>query len=553
MTVAPRAPERNARAQPDAGPALARWEAVAARYPFADRDAVGPVSLALRRGERALLLGPSGCGKSTLLRALTGLSPAGADPALTGRTTLFGRDARARPAACWADTVAFLFQDAEETLCGFTVEDEIAFAPENRALPPARVAALTAGAMARVGLPEAWRRRRVATLSGGEKQLVALAALLAQDAPVAIADEPTANLAPKAAARMSALLLGPDGPAATLVVDHRIGSAVERIDRAVALGPDGRATAEGSPRAVFADAGERLEALGVWTPLASCLHRALGRAGLVLPPPLKVNEILRAVDGLAPAGRARARRVAAGFAPEPPHAARKPAMARLDRVDCAPPFGPVVLRGVTLEIRPGEALGVLGPNGAGKSTLAACLAGLAPLRAGRRHGPPGAVAFQNPEVHFIGGTAREQLLLSGAPAAGVDAALAAWGLADVADRHPFALSQGQKRRLALASITATDRWPLVVLDEPTAGLDARGAAAIGAQVARLAGEGRALAVVTHDMDFALAVCARTIVVTEGGVLAEGPTAALLRDRALLARAGLAAPEAGPLLDWLERR
>ncbi len=541
MTAAPPAPDAP----------LAAWEGVAARYPFAARDAVGPVWLALRRGERVLLLGPSGCGKSTLLRALTGLSPEGVQPALTGRVTLRGRDARERPAAAWATEVAFLFQDAEETLCGFTVEDEIAFAPENRALPPDRIAALTRDAMARVGLAETWRRRRIATLSGGEKQLVALAGLLAQEAGVTVADEPTANLAPAAAARMAALLLRPGGEGAALMVDHRFGPWLQDVDRVVVLGADGALLAEGSPRAVFARAGDALDAAGVWTPLASRLHRALGRAGLSVPPPLTTPELLAAVDALPPHDRPAARAALEGLAPAPPPAPpAAPPIVALAGADCAPPFGPAVLRGVTLAIRPGEVLGLLGPNGAGKSTLAACLAGLARLRGGKRSGPPGAVAFQNPEAHFIGADARDQLRRSGAPPERIDAILAVWGLEEVAAQHPYALSQGQKRRLALASITATDRWPLIVLDEPTAGLDARGAATIAAQVARLAGEGRALAVVTHDMDFALSVCHRVALLAGGGLVAEGPAREILRDAARLERAGLAPPEAAPFLAWL---
>src|SRR5690606_18381644 len=109
--------------------------------------------------------------------------------------------------------------------------------------------------------------------------------------------------------------------------------------------------------------------------------------------------------------------------------------------------------------------------------------------------------------------------------------LSSWGLAGLGERHPFELSQGQKRRLALAALTADDRYRLIVLDEPLAGLDARGAVQVEADIARLRREGRAVAVVTHDMDFALRVCPRSIVVGEGKILAEGATSALLAEKA----------------------
>ena len=142
-------------------------------------------------------------------------------------------------------------------------------------------------------------------------------------------------------------------------------------------------------------------------------------------------------------------------------------------------------------------------------------------------------------------------LPQGADSAAIQAVLSQWGLGHVATRHPFELSQGQKRRLALACLTATDRWPLLVLDEPTSGLDARGVRAITGAVRKLAGDGRALAIVTHDMDFALGVCDRLVVLDDGSIVAEGPARAILRDAALLAHADLARPSIVPLLTWLE--
>lgn len=517
-----------------------RCEGVAVRYPFGSRDAVGPLTLSVARGERVLLLGPSGCGKSTLLQALTGLIPAALPGERRGQLHLFGQPVESRRPADWAGQVAFLFQDAEQTLAGFTIADEIAFALENRALPPAEIATRVAEAMAQAGLDTDWQGRRIATLSGGQKQLVALAAVLAQQAELMVADEPTASLAPAVAQIVADLLLAPGKT--VLIVDHRLGPILDRIDRVIVLGRDGQRLAEGPPGAIFASHGAALAAQGIWTPLATRLRLALQAQGVTVPDLVQVADLVAHL---------------------PPHADLAPLLlpppcpigaetVRLDRVDCAPPFGPVVLRDVSLGLRAGEVLGILGPNGAGKSTLAACLGGLIPPRAGQRTGPPGAIAFQNAESHFTAETTQAECLAMGVPAADAPALLVGWGLEHVATQHPFTLSAGQKRRLALALLTATDRWPVLVLDEPTAGLDHAGTTRIAGHIRRLAAAGKALAVVTHDADFALAVCDRVIVLAGGAVQADGPARTVLRDAALLSRCGLAPPEAAPLLDWMER-
>ena len=209
------------------------------------------------------------------------------------------------------------------------------------------------------------------------------------------------------------------------------------------------------------------------------------------------------------------------------------------------------LDGVSIKVAPGEIVVILGANGAGKSTLAAALAGLAPLRGGQRHGPPGAIAFQNPEAHFTTESARAELAANGVAADYIELVLAEWGLVAQAGQHPFTLSMGQKRRLVLAALTASDRWPLLILDEPTSGLDRRGTERVACIIRRLAAAGRALAVITHDADFALAVCDRVALLQDGALKSVGPAPMILRDRALLEGAGLAAPEVAPLLERTE--
>ena len=136
-------------------------------------------------------------------------------------------------------------------------------------------------------------------------------------------------------------------------------------------------------------------------------------------------------------------------------------------------------------------------------------------------------------------------------AARTDSAIESWGLMHLARNHPLELSQGQKRKLALASLTISDRWPLLVLDEPMAGLDAHGAALLTQEIVALCKKGRTIALITHDMDLALKLCPRSIVVGEAGILADGPTEELMHDGALLARAGLTEPASLAAMRWLK--
>jgi energy-coupling factor transporter ATP-binding protein EcfA2 len=548
---------------PDAQSA-ARWQDASVRYAYADRHAVGPVSLALDPGERLLLLGPSGSGKSTLLQTLTGLIPQSIPADVTGSVRLFGTAAGERAPSAWATTVAQFFQDAEQTLCGMRVEDELAFALENRALPEALIAKKVGEAMRLAGLPEAWRTRRTKTLSGGERQLVAFAATVVQEAPLFVADEPTAHLAPEAATRLHRLLMETDPNRSVLIVDHRLDGLIGSVDRVAVLGHEGTIIVQGRPGALFRKYGELLDRLGIWRPLASRLDAELAKVGLApAEPPLIVEDALRHLDCHPPEPIERAGRALAGFvvahAVSPDGDSGSEVVARLVAADCAPFLGPIVLRNVTLEIRAGETLGILGANGAGKSTLGASFAGVLKLKGGCRQGAPGGIAFQNPEAQFVAGSAREEIAASldkSAPYSDrlrrADGVLSAWGLSGLGDRHPFELSQGQKRRLALATLTSTDRWPLIILDEPMAGLDAKGAAMMVSHIEALRRRGRAIAVITHDMDFALRLCPRSVILGESGILAEGPTIELLRDRGLLKRAGLAEPAIAPVMHWLER-
>lgn len=536
----------------------AEWRGVTVQYPYQPRPVIDAIDLEVRRGERLLLLGPSGSGKTTLLASLTGLIPRVIPSKVGGRIEIGGVDVTTRDAARWASDVAFLFQDADQTLCGMTVADEIAFALENRADPEAEIEAAVNAAMAALELPESWRKRRTATLSGGEKQLVAIAAAMAQGAHILVADEPTANLAPEAGGRLRNLMESFDG--SVLLVDHRLDRLVDRVDRIVLIGRDGRLIAQGAPRNFFRNHQTVLEAQGVWRPTAARLDKALRQRGVTLPePPLTVDEVVSQLPVRGETQHAAAVTAMSEFAKSQIAGGRGivgEELLALSNAACAPLFGPVVLRNVSLSVHAGETIAVLGRNGAGKSTLAATLAGLLRLKAGQRRGRPAGMSFQNPENQFTTGSVKDELTTAlkdhSAVGATVDTLLTRWGLEGLASRHPFELSYGQKRRLALATLTADDRWPCLILDEPTAGLDFAGAENLAAHIEMLTDQGRAIVMVTHDIDFAVRLCNRAIVAGGARVTFDGPMQALIQDKQILQRAGLEQPAVAPVLQWLRQ-
>jgi energy-coupling factor transport system ATP-binding protein len=441
-----------------------------------------------------LLAGPSGSGKSTLLLALAGLLDPSGGGESEGELLVDGlapRETRER--------TGLLFQDPESQIAMARSGDDVAFGLENRCVPADAIWSRVAGALDAVGFPYGPARPTDA-LSGGEQQRLALAGVLALRPGLLLLDEPTANLDPEGAAAIREVLLEVMRRLGlTLVlVEHRVAEAMPLVDRVVVLEAGGGVVADGRPRQVFAEHGDRLADAGVWVP-----DRRL---------------------------------------PSPPQRPRQPSETLLlaEQVSFTYPGGhsPALAR-TDAQLRSSEALAVMGPNGSGKSTLAMLLAGL--LRPG--HGavvagealapgaghdpiwrwPAGVLArrvgtvFQDPEHQFLTGTVRDELMLGplrtglDRPSARrrADELLDRLHLDHLADANPFTLSGGEKRRLSVA--TALAPAPAVlVLDEPTFGQDRRTATELLALLAALRDDGRAVCFVTHDRDFASALADRTL-------------------------------------------
>jgi len=494
-------------------------EHVTLTYPDAPAPALRDVSLSIPEGELALVVGRTGSGKSSLLRVVNGLAPTFTGGTLAGRVTVAGRDTSQYPPRELADIVGVVLQDPRDGFVTELVEDEIAYGMESLGLAPEVMRRRVEESLDLLGLNDI-RQRPLRSLSGGQQQRAAIASVLAQHPRVLVLDEPTSALDPGAAEEVLAAIqrLVHDLGLTVLVAEHRLERVVQFADRIVHVHADGTVT-DGLPAQVMVDA-----------PVAPPVVE-LGRWAHWTPLPLTIRD---------------ARRMAAPLREtlsQLPTAAPVPATNDFDsRAPVAELKGVRVqygsfqaLREVDLAVRPGEIVALMGRNGAGKSTLLRSLVGLATPTAGSvrigGHNPTGLAGAdltntvgmvpQEPGDLLWTESVRQECAESSDPdeayrlfaelAPDVDAAM-----------HPRDLSEGQRLALALAVVMA-EKAPLLLLDEPTRGLDYPTKHRLIHLLRRRAEQGDAVMVATHDVELAADLATRTVVIAEGDIVTDGPT------------------------------
>ncbi len=522
---------------------LLSLDQVSFRYLGADRPALRDLSLALPAGQICGVVGRAGAGKSTLCALCAGFIPQFYEGRFSGRALIDGQDVTALPVADLVRHAGLVGSNAFAQISGarFTVFEEIAFGLENLGVPPDEMRTRAEWAMGLVGI-EALRDRSPFELSGGQQQRVVIAATLALRPPLLVLDEPTAQLDPPAIERLAGVLrdLARQG-VAILFAEHRLEWAAGLADRVLAL-DEGALIADGLPGEVLASPLLRERGIGWPRPalLAERL-RAQGRwpAGRPLPVTL---ETLRA--GL-PAPDAALQPPAPS--PQPPAPSPQPPIVALRDVVYRYPAGIEALRGVSLALGPGERVALLGRNGAGKSTLVRHLNGLLRPSAGSaqvagvetraasvaRHARQVGIVFQDVRNQLFARTVRDELRfgprnLGYSPAqveALVDRALEVLGLAGLAGEHPYDLQPAWRRLVAVAAVLAMDT-PLLVLDEPTAGLDTPSVERLTVLCHDLAAQGKSVLVISHDLDFCYEALERVVLVRDGRIALDTPWSAL---------------------------
>ena len=513
-------------------------------YPGAQRPALRQVSLAIPTGSVALVSGVSGSGKSTLLRCLNGLVPHFTGGVLQGLLRVDDLDPVRLAPQVMSRHVGFVFQDPENQFVVDRVEDEIAFGLENAGLLPAEIHLRLQEMLELLGL-SALRRRKLEALSGGERQRVAIAAALALRPRLLVLDEPTSQLDPHAAEEVLQAIrrLNRSLGLGVVLSEHRLERVWGMADFLVHLEAESGRVVSGTPGEVWeqvdlAPPVVRLGKLLGWRPMPLTFEAAQAYLERHQQPVIPVQpggvdpQPLPAVAARQGKGQPGQRSPSAAPGGRQPFISARGLAVRYETH--------WALRGVDVDVWPGEIAVLLGHNGSGKTTLLRALVGLARLQAGtvqiegqdtskqdtaqicRRVGylpqDPGALLFAETVLDELRITLHNHGLPMDERTAGE--LLARLGLQAEAHSYPRDLSVGQKQRAALAAVTITQPGALL-LDEPTRGLDPHAKQALAHILRGWRDEGMALLLVTHDVELAAGLADRALVLEQGQLVRQG--------------------------------
>ena len=517
---------------------MIQFDHVGVTYDGASAPVLQGVNLRIEEGELCLVIGQTGSGKSTLLAAINGLVPYFTGGTLTGRVVVGGRDtAHFRPREL-ADVVGVVGQDPVAGFVTDTVEEELAYTMEQLAIEPAAMRARLEETLDVLGIADL-RHRALRTLSGGQQQRVAIGAALTAHPRILVLDEPTSALDPTSAEDVLAAItrLVHDLGVTVVLAEHRLERVAPYADRVAYLPGDGTVA--------VGDAAGILSWAEVYPPVVE-----LGRMAGWDPLPLSVRDARRLASPLRDRlpGTPPADRIRAAAAAAPAVMTARGIVVRYGAL--------VAVRGAELTLHGGECVALMGRNGSGKSSLLWALQGSGRRAAGTiAVGAPGAdpaqlsAAAARRLVGLVPQTPADLLYLdtvqaelaaadrqarADRPASAADAgpAVRARDILDgitpgIADGlHPRDLSAGQQLALVLA-VQLTAAPAVILLDEPTRGLDYHAKAGLTATLQGLAARGHAVVVATHDVEFAARACDRVVVMAEGDIVTDGPAAEVL--------------------------
>lgn len=500
--------------------ALIQVSGLSFRYPGAGRDAVRDVTFSMEKGEFAVLCGASGCGKSTLLRMIKReLSPLGER---TGEIRYREQPLESLSDRESASAIGFVMQKPEQQIVTDKVWHELAFGAENTGIPAEKAARRIAETASWFGIGQ-WYERDTAELSGGQKQLLNLASVLVMQPELVILDEPTAQLDPIAASEFITAVrrLNQELGITILMAEHRLEEAVPGCDRLMVM-ESGELIANGKPGEVIGSLRDRPELL-CGMPAASRLHAMLGAEGEC---PLTVRQ-----------GRELAERYLSGRAISLPE--RQYTVPEENALEFSDVFfrysrySPDVLKGLSFSVGKGELFCILGGNGSGKTTALSAAAALVKPYSGtvRVFGKKLkeyrnqslyreclALLPQDVQTVFLKSTVREEL-----KDAGITPEELPYDLTHLLDMHPYDLSGGEQQLAALAKVLA-QKPKLLLLDEPTKGLDAAAKQGIIKVLRSLRDSGVTVVTVTHDVEFAAGCADRCAMFFNGRVVSVGTPA-----------------------------
>jgi energy-coupling factor transport system ATP-binding protein len=537
-------------------------EGLSYRYPGLRTWTLEDLTLTVSKGETVLIAGTSGSGKSTFCRVCTGLIPHFHGGELIGQVVVNGLNTRHHPVHRLFSQAGLVFQNTEAQLFNRTVEAELAYGLESLGLPAAEIRKRTAWAAEVTGVG-AIGDRAPQTLSGGEKQRVVLAAILALRPALLLLDEPFTHLDPEGTEALRKILrdLRAEG-LSLIVVEHRLHEIVAEADRLVLL-HQGRIAADGPWKQVVTDA---LTAYGLHPPPLIKLFRLLGRS----ESPLTIEDA-RDILLDQEAAACRPDRILSKLQRKPPAGNGPSAKTVLEVEDLYFDYeGKPVLRGLDFRLAEGQCVALVGRNGAGKTTLLKQVNGLLKPKRGRvkvlgkdtrfhrvaEMARSVGFAWQNPNDQLFQTSVRKEILtgpkaLKAYDSTWLESLFNRFNLNPLLERSPFQLSEGEKKRVSFASALSI-RPELLILDEPTAGQDDFFRQELAALIALLREEGRTVLLVTHDLEFAAEQADRWLVLAGGKIIADNSPEKIMADEKIMAAAGLRPTLAFQLLKALDQ-
>lgn len=531
------------------------------------------INLEINKGDFVLILGPSSSGKSSLANLLNSSIPNLFEGELTGNVTVGGKNTKGIALNELASIVGLVFQDPESQLINVLVKDEIYFGPENLLVPREKIIENANKAMELVEI-SSLMDEGIFNLSGGQKQKVAIAAILAMQPQIIVLDQPTANLDPKTKLEVFRLLekLNKELNMTVVVIEHEVDHLANMINKVVVM-KDGEILIVGTPREVFSkDFKNFSEKLGLWTPQISEL--AIATDGIISYPslPLVVD------DAITPIKQAIDQKLISANPVFPTKEYiepidKNPLIEVKDLTYVYSVNGRQALTNVNLRVYPGDFLAILGKNGSGKSTLAKVLMKINKVPKGKVfikgkdindlsiYELTDAIGyvFQSPDHQFVADTVFDEVAYSlrvrnidpQVIQEKVDSVLGLFNLSKYKDVSPFALSMGQRRLLSVATMLIIDQ-DVIILDEPTIGQDQESSNVLMSYLTDLNKSGKTIIIISHDMRLVSEWVHRAFVMSESRVLYDGLIENVFVQEDLLERASLLSPPLSVLMHKMNK-
>ena len=522
-------------------------------YGDSEKPALKNINLQIKDGEFILITGPSGGGKSSLCRCFNGLIPHFYGGRVTGNVAVQGTDVISHSTKELATKVGMIFQDPENQLVAMDVEREIAFGLENLAFPKMLIAKRLEESLDTLGI-SALRHRQVHELSGGEKQKVAIASVLALHPSILVLDEPTSELDPKSAEEVLSVVerLNDELGLTVILIEHRLDRVAQHVDRLIMMS-HGEVVADGDPRQVLSS--KKPVEIGVGVPPITKLVQGMRERGINIDKtPLTVKEGRTMLEGVFQKASGQIPRRNKNDDGEP--------IIEIRKLWHVYPTGVTALKDISIKVCEGEFVAIMGRNASGKTTLVKHISGLLRPTKGMvlvdgidtRRATIAELAkkvgfvFQNPNDHLFADTVEEEIAFTlknlggngGEVKSRVDEILERFNIKEYRKQYPRYLSGGEKQRIALASVIIAQPRVLI-LDEPTRGMDYGLKSQLMAFLNEYRSQGNTVILVTHDVEMVAEHADRVILMSEGKVVVDD------NKREVLSKALLFSPQINRLV------